>query len=126
MRQMALGNTIIPYMVKEHPRRQPPPIQVDAKPQVPVLVPRQFPEGQVEFLLQKGARWILNHVTARQKTSTVAKENLSAVRDFFPRTSVPTEGYHCGYLTVRGQSAGPNASSVPPSTVSPSEPHGRA
>lgn len=72
MPTVTIGTTTIAYIIEERPRRRHPAIQVDANRQVTVLVPCQFPEHQIERLLQKKARWILNHVTAPQRISPVA------------------------------------------------------
>ncbi len=72
MPTVTIGTTTIPYIIEERPRRQHPAIQVDANRQVTVLVPRLFPTDQIERLLQKKARWILNHVTEPQRTPPVA------------------------------------------------------
>ncbi len=61
---LTLGTTTIPYTIEERPRRQHPAIQVDADRKVTVLLPLHFPEDQIEPLLARKARWILNHVTA--------------------------------------------------------------
>lgn len=85
MPTITFGTTTIPYTVEERPRRQHPAIQVDPYRQVTVLVPHHFPENQIEPLLQKKARWILNHVTVPQRPSTVVQKQFVSGEGFLFR-----------------------------------------
>ena len=82
---LTLGTTTIVYTIEERPRRQHPAIQVAASRQVTVLVPRHFPKEQIEPLLQRKARWILNHVTAPERTTTVVQKQFVSGEGFLFR-----------------------------------------
>lgn len=82
---LTIGTTTIPYSIEERSRRQHPAIQVDANRQVTVLVPRNFPENEIEPLLQKKSRWILKHVTAPQTLSTAVQKQFVSGEGFLFR-----------------------------------------
>jgi hypothetical protein len=82
---LTLGTITIPYAIEERPRRQHPAIQVDSYRQLTVLVPSHFPENQIEPLLAKKARWILNHVTPPQILTAMSSKQFVSGEGFLFR-----------------------------------------